>query len=85
MTLKDSGRPRTWLISFVAVNAQDIIQLNLTSKRKYKFFEKSCLPRIMNKLTLCVNPMAIIVHVVTDLTGLDNYNLSGQSKYTKLQ
>ena len=40
-------------------------------------------PRILNKLTICVYPMATIVPLVSDLTGLDNYNLSGQSKFTK--
>lgn len=40
-------------------------------------------PRILNKLTLCVFPMATIVPLVSDLTGLDNYNLTGQSKFNK--
>ena len=39
------------------------------------------LPRIMNKLTLCVYPMATIVPLVSDITGLDNYSLTGQSKF----
>jgi three prime repair exonuclease-1 len=37
----------------------------------------------VNKLTLCVYPMATIVPVVSDITGLDNYNLIGQSKFSK--
>ena len=44
----------------------------------------SCLviyPRDLRKLTLCVNPMATIVPYVSSMTGLDNYKLSGQSKF----
>ena len=37
----------------------------------------------MNKLTLCVYPMATIVPLVSSMTGLDNYNLTGQSKFDK--
>ena len=40
-------------------------------------------PRIVNKLTLCVYPLATIVPLVSDITGLDNYNLMGQSKFSK--
>jgi three prime repair exonuclease-1 len=35
--------------------------------------------RVMNKLTVCVYPMATIRPEVSEITGLDNYNLSGQS------
>ena len=45
--------------------------------------EAKILPRIVNKLTLCVYPMATIVPLVSDITGLDNYNLNGQSKFDK--
>ena len=81
--LKSSGRPRICEISFVAVNIEDVLQLGLRLNEDRKLCEKSFLPRIMNKLTLCVYPMAIIVPLVSDLTGLDNYNLSGQSKFNK--
>ena len=40
-------------------------------------------PRIVNKMTLCVYPMATILPLVSDITGLDNYNLTGQSKFNK--
>jgi hypothetical protein len=43
-----------------------------------KFQVRKRLPRIVNKLTLCVYPMATIVPLVSDITGLDNYNLTGQ-------
>ena len=40
-------------------------------------------PRIVNNLTICVYPGAHIVPLVSDLTGLDNYNLTDQSKFSK--
>lgn len=80
--LKSSGRPRICEISFVAVNIEDVLQLGLKLNEDRKLCENCFLPRIVNKLTLCVYPMAIIVPLVSDLTGLDNYNLSGQSNFT---
>ena len=41
------------------------------------------LPRVLNKLSLCFYPMTTIVPHVTALTGLDNYNLSGQPQFTR--
>jgi DNA polymerase III epsilon subunit-like protein len=81
--LKDSGKPRICEISFVAVSTQDVLQFGLKMNEDRKLSEETFLPRIMNKLTLCVYPMALIVPLVSDLTGLDNYNLSGQSKFKK--
>ena len=80
--LKSSGRPRICEISFVAVNIEDVIQLGLRLNEDRNLCEIRFLPRIVNKLTLSVYPMAIIVPLVSDLTGLDNYNLSGQSNFT---
>ena len=40
-------------------------------------------PRIVNKPTLCVYPKATILPLVSDITGLDYYNLTGQSKFSK--
>ena len=37
----------------------------------------------MNKLTVCVYPMAIIRPEVSEITGLDNYNLSGQATFDR--
>ena len=81
--LKSSGRPRICEISLVAVDIQDILQLGLRLNEDKQLCEDSYFPRIVNKLTLCVYPMAIIVPLVTDLTGLDNYNLSDQAKFSK--
>ena len=71
--LKSSGRPRICEISLVAVNTQDVVN---SKKGDEQFCEVSFLPRIMNKLTLCIYPMAVIVPLVSDMIGLDNYNLS---------
>ena len=81
--LKSSGRPRICEISLVAVDIQDILQLGLRLNEDKQLCEDSYFPRIVNKLTLCVYPMAIIVPLVSDLTGLDNYNLSDQAKFSK--
>ena len=37
--------------------------------------EAELVPRVLNKLVMCVYPMATILPKVTELTGLDNYNL----------
>jgi three prime repair exonuclease-1 len=37
----------------------------------------------MNKLTVCVYPMATIRPEVSEIIGLDNYNLSGQSTFDR--
>jgi hypothetical protein len=44
---------------------------------------ETILPQVLNKLTLCVYPMAIIVPYVSSITDLDNYNLSGQARFDK--
>ena len=84
--LKNSGRPRITELSFVAVNTKDVLELH--SKLKTHLHEgktdvESILPRILNKLTVCVYPMAIIRPEVSEITGLDNYNLSGQAIFER--
>ena len=89
--LKSSGRPRVCEISLLAVGTSDILDLhksllNCISDRTDEdtiIQVETCSPRIMNKLTLCVYPMATIVPLVSSMTGLDNYNLTGQSKFDK--
>ena len=89
--LKSSGRPRISELSLVAVNIQDVLQMHkaIMENIPNRTVESSLLqtrklsPRIVNKLTLCVYPMATIVPLVSDITGLDNYNLMGQSKFSK--
>ena len=87
--LKNSGRPRITEISLVAVNTQDIISLQgriLSYLQKERIQNnwmqvETILPRVMNKLTLSVYPMATIMPEVTRITGLDNYNLTGQARF----
>ena len=89
--LKSSGRPRVCEISLVAVNVSDVLNLcdtimdQLNRRRKEDSLNQveSISPRVVNKLSLCVYPMATIVPDVTDITGLDNYNLTGQTKFDK--
>ena len=84
--LKNSGRPRITEVSLVAVNTASILDLNamlLSRLQKSKIKVESMLPRVINKLTVCVYPMATILPEVSVITGLDNYNLSGQATFDK--
>ena len=89
--LKSSGRPRITEISFLAVKMDDTLNLSFEIMQLLKNGHsegnllqlESLQPRIVNKLTLCVYPMATIVPHVSDITGLDNYMLNGQSKFDK--
>ena len=88
--LKSSGKPRISELSFVAVNFQDILDFHLKieeCKEKARQMNsdkiEKLLPRVLNKLTLCVYPMATIVPQVSSITGLDNYNLSDQARFDK--
>ena len=73
------------------MNSQDVSNFNTTllaylenGRSESDLLQVSNLsPRILNTLSLCVFPMATIVPLVSDLTGLDNYNLTGQSKFNK--
>ena len=84
--LKSSGRPRISELSLVAVKIEDVLKLNSQLKiqlQKGSHKNENVLPRVMNKLTVCVYPMSIIRPEVAEITGLDNYNLSGQSTFDK--
>ena len=72
--LKDAGRPRISELSLVAVRTEDFLQWQDRIDRK-------AIPRILNKLTICVNPMSLILPEVSSITGLDNYNLFEQTKF----
>lgn len=78
--LRSSGRPRICEMSLVAVNTQDVLN---SKTEDAQYCEAKLLPRIVNKLTLCIYPKAVILPLVSDLTGLDNYNLSEQSSFNK--
>ena len=89
--LRSSGRPRITEISLIAVNVDDTLKLKsrieaLQMCRKSDetvLYVERLQPRIENKLTLCVYPMATIVPSVTDITGLDNYMLDGHSRFNE--
>ena len=87
--LKNSGRPRITEISLVAISSEEIMKLNskivkLGPSKKienYSFQTEGLIPWVINKITLCVYPMATIMPQVSDITGLDNYNLSDQARF----
>ena len=61
--LKNSGRPRVTEMSFVAVKTKDVLELH--SQIVSHFTERkaevgSIVPQIVNKLTVCVYPLAFI-------------------------
>ena len=63
--LKSSGRPRISEISLVAVKTQDVQDLhsrivNHLGDNKVGKKIEGILPRVINKLTLCVYPMATV-------------------------
>jgi len=66
--LRSSGRPRITELCLVAVRAEDLLS--------------PAQARVVGKLCLPVYPMAIIPPHVTDMTGLDNTNLSGQAPFS---
>ena len=74
--LKSSGKPRVTQLSLVAVRTESILELHskLTCQNQSNKDEQ---PRVMDKVTVCVYSMVPIRPEVSDLTGLDNYNLSG--------
>ena len=82
--LKNSGRPRITELSLDAVNIKDVSQIHSSLlSHLSKLEDKQMLPRIINKLTVCVYPMAIIRPEVSEITGLDNFNLSGQDTFNQ--
>lgn len=88
--LRNSGKPRITELSLVAVNQHDVLDMHdRINQLKTKYDSISDIvsrleklnPRVINKLTLCFYPMTTIMPGVTAITGLDNYNLSGQSPF----
>ena len=87
--LKSSGKPRITELSLVAVNIEDVLDLQEklvdNCKQNKKLNVSSLVPRVLNKLTLCVYPMAPILPVVTNITGLDNcQGVAGGAGYTNI-
>ena len=61
--LKNSGRPRITEVSLVAVNSKDVLEFHsiiMSPFKEGKYEAVSLLPQILNKLTICVYPMAMI-------------------------
>ena len=89
--LKSSGRPRISELCFVAVDVKEINTLNKTLCEKVRnitcpgdiLLLETLLPRVLNKLTICMYPMSTIMPEISSITGLDNYNLTGQDKFQK--
>jgi three prime repair exonuclease-1 len=89
--LKSSGRTRVCEISLIAVDTSDILELHESLLHSISgrtnedtiIQVETCCPIIVNKLTLCVYPMATIVPLVSSKTGLDIYNLTDQSKFNR--
>ena len=75
--LRSSGRPRITEISLIAVNVDDTLKLKsriealqmCRNSDETVLYVERLQPRIENKLTLCVYPMATIVPCVTDITA----------------
>jgi len=85
--LRSSGKPRISELSLVAVKVEDVLELQTTITehlaRVGSSGVESLEPRVLNKLTICVYPMATIMPVVSNITGLDNYNLTDQARFDK--
>ena len=89
--LKSSGRPRIPELCFVAVDVKEINTLNKKLCEKVRnitcpgdiLLLETLLPRVLNKLTICVYPMFTIMPEISSITGLSNYNLTGQDKFQK--
>ena len=75
--LKSSGRSRISEISFVALDTQEFFDMNQKLLEKLKSVTsyedilelETFLPRVLNKLTLCMYPMATKYYA----RGLQNY------------
>jgi len=85
--LRSSGKPRISELSLVAVKVEDVLELQTTITEHLARVGSSGVenlkPRVLNKLTICVYPMATIMPVVSNITGLDNYNLTDQARFDK--
>jgi hypothetical protein len=75
----------------IFINTQEFFDLNQKLLEKLKNVTgyedilelETSMPRVLNKLNLCVYPMATIMQKVSKITGFDNYNLTGQARFDK--
>ena len=82
--LKNSGRPRICELSLLAVNFQDVSVFNMAlsaSLENVKSESDLSGKKLGTKNFEQVKSLCLLL--VSDLTGLDNYNLTGQSKFNK--
>ena len=56
-------------------------RLDTKNRAERQMFVEQLQPRVLNKLSLCFYPMTPIMPTVTELTGLDNYNLEDQAQF----
>jgi hypothetical protein len=64
-------------------HAARITELNFCGVDRSQFIECKTkkLPRVTNRLNLCIDPSRPIDPVATDMSKLDNFNLGQQSKF----
>ena len=86
-----SYKPRITEMSFIAINHKDFLHIRCLPQSSIESQSSSLsdqngptfnLPRVINKLTVCINPLKLIMPDVSDLTGLDNYNLEGMRPFS---
>ena len=84
-------KPRITEMSLIAINYKDFLKIRCLPESSTESQSNSLsfqngttynLPRVTNKLTLCINPLKLIMPDVSDLTGLDNYNLEGMKPFS---
>jgi len=86
--LKASGKPRVTEVCLLAVRVEDLKNMEEgiirgRDRQSGGALEQLLVPRVLNKLVLCVYPMTTIMPTVTSITGLDNYNLTGQAVFDR--
>lgn len=87
-----SAHPRTRIteLSLVALSQQELWKYHrhLSEFRSDQVRHgasqdlESVTPRVLNKLTLCFYPGTMVPPQVSHLTGLDNYNLEDQKRFS---
>ena len=75
-------RPRITELSMIAVGQAELekLQRSLAKENDVDGLAAAA-PRVLNKLTLCFYPGVQVPHHVTNITGLDNYNLEDQRRF----
>ena len=78
-------KPKITELAMVAVSADDFLRYRSQLGKKICEGGRSevdgCRPRVLNKMTLCFNPQSMVPPEVSDMTGLDNYNLETHAAF----